>query len=366
MLPYRPALRFKQGEYNAAGRIRSAMQKHVRPFFILPPLFEKDPELQKVLTHDEIAFVTGERIGKHWPSYPAYMDTQYVMREPSNEDINRLFQVARARNPNLIAVIPASDLGNSLWRGLLLDTFPRAAIHLRAEDLEGDVLRDGLQALGLAASECEIFVDFAGLELDPEIATEVVGGTFNELSEIANWGCIIFQGSNFPTTNPAEAGKTQLVPRHEWTVFNAAVRECDIPTERLGFSDFGADCGQINFPTKKGGAIPIPHIRYTTKTDTVVIRGKAGGKQSEVMKAVLKGLISRPDFAGKLFSYADRRMWDAANGHATPGSASMWREWNMAHHLTRVVRDLAAMSGVEFEEEVEHPEPEQIGLFADI
>ena len=50
----------------------------------------------------------------------------------------------------------------------------------------------------------------------------------------------------------------------------------------------------------------------------------------------------------------------------TPGSASMWREWNMAHHLTRVVRDLAAMSGVEFEEEVEHPEPEQIGLFADI
>ena len=44
----------------------------------------------------------------------------------------------------------------------------------------------------------------------------------------------------------------------------------------------------------------------------------------------------------------------------------MWREWNMAHHLTRVVRDLAAMSGVEFEEEVEHPEPEQIGLFADI
>ncbi len=49
MLPYRPALRFKQGEYNAAGRIRPAMQKYVRPFFILPPLVEKGPELQKVL-----------------------------------------------------------------------------------------------------------------------------------------------------------------------------------------------------------------------------------------------------------------------------------------------------------------------------
>ena len=110
MLPYRPALRFKQGEYNAAGRIRPTMQKHVRPYFILPPLIEKDPELGRVLTHDEIAYVTGERIGKHWPRYPAYMDAQYVMREPSDEGISRLFQVARARNPNLIAVIPASDL----------------------------------------------------------------------------------------------------------------------------------------------------------------------------------------------------------------------------------------------------------------
>jgi len=128
------------------------MQKHVRPYFILPPLIEKDPELGRVLTHDEIAYVTGERIGKHWPRYPAYMDAQYVMREPSDEGISRLFQVARARNPNLIAVIPASDLVNSLWSGLLLKAFPRAAIHLRAEDLEGDVLRDGLQALGLSTT----------------------------------------------------------------------------------------------------------------------------------------------------------------------------------------------------------------------
>jgi len=83
------------------------------------------------------------------------------------------------------------------------------------------------------------------------------------------------------------------------------------------------------------------------------------------MKAVLKDLVARPDFAGKMFSYADRRMWDAANGHATPGSASMWREWNMAHHITRVVHDLAAMSGLSFEDEVEHEEPEQIDMFAD-
>ena len=83
------------------------------------------------------------------------------------------------------------------------------------------------------------------------------------------------------------------------------------------------------------------------------------------MKAVLKDLVARPDFAGKMFSYADHRMWDAANGHAKPGSASMWREWNMAHHITRVVHDLAALSGLSFEDEPEHREPEQLSIFAD-
>ncbi|MEM9967851.1 MAG: hypothetical protein AAF755_07115 [Pseudomonadota bacterium] len=54
-----------------------------------------------------------------------------------------------------------------------------------------------------------------------------------------------------------------------------------------------------------------------------------------------------------------------ANGKATAGNASQWREWNMAHHITRVVHDLALISGIQFEEENEQPEPEQIDLFSD-
>ena len=365
MLPYRPALRFKQGEYNAAGRICPVMQQHIRPYFILPPIIERDPEKRRVLTDEEIAYVTGDRIGRHWPRLPAYMDTQYVMIDPDNAAIERIYQVARSRNPNLIAVITASDIANPVWRGLLLGTFPRAAIYVPAGDLDGKALRSGLQTIGLEASDCEIFIDFTGFVLDPDIATEVVSGKFDELSEIANWGCIVFQGSNFPTTNPAEAGSTHLVPRHEWIVFNSAMKTCSVPAERLGFSDFGADCGQINFPKKRGGVVPIPHVRYTTETSTVVVRGKANGKQSEVMKEVLKTLVARPDFAGKNFSYADRIMWNAANGIISTGTPSQWRENNMAHHITHVVRDLAVMSGIQFEEKIEQPESEQIELFSD-
>ena len=363
MLPYRPALRFKQGEYTAAGGIRADVQKYVRPYFILPPLIEQDPELNRVLTHDEIATVTGRRIAKHWPRYPAYLDAQYMLAKPSDEGIARLYRVARAQNDKLIAVVPESDLSNPIWATLALPTFPRLAIHLRAENLDADQLAEGMKSLGIDAADCEIFVDFSDLELGMDDVGAIVNGTLDDLSEIATWGCIVFQGSNFPTKNPAEAGKTATVPRHEWTIFNEALRDCDIPHDRLGFSDFGADCGKINFPTRKSSAIAIPHVRYTTKTSTLVIRGAATGKQSERMVAVLKELTEHADFAGKGFSYADKRIWDTANGLATAGTASNWREWNMAHHILRVVTDLAALTGVLLNEDEVLEEIEQAELF---
>lgn len=363
MLPYRPALRFKQGEYTAAGSIRADVQKYVRPYYILPPMIEQDPELGRALTHDEIATVTGRRIAKHWPLYPAYLDTQYMLESASQEGIIRLYQVARAQNANLIAVAPASDLANPIWQNLALDVFPRLAIHLRAEELDGDELAKGMDALGIEAADCEIFVDFSDLELGMEDVVSVVNGILDALSEIATWGSIVFQGSNFPIKNPAEAGRTATIPRHEWTIFKEVLRDCDIPHDRLGFSDFGADCGKIQFPTRKSSAIAIPHVRYTTKTSTLVIRGAATGGQSERMVSVLKELIGHPDFAGKGFSYADKRMWDTANGRATAGTASNWREWNMAHHIIRVVTDLAALTGVSLEEEDVLEENEQISMF---
>lgn len=326
-------------------------------------MIEQDPELGRALTHDEIATVTGRRIAKHWPRYSAYLDAQYMLAEPSHEGIIRLYQVARAQNANLIAVAPASDLANPIWQKLALTAFPRLAIHLRAGDLDGNQLAEGMKALGIEAADCEIFVDFSDLELGMEDVGAVVNGTLDALSEIATWGCIVFQGSNFPTKNPAEAGKTATVPRHEWTIFNEALRDCVIPHNRLGFSDFGADCGKINFPTRKSGAIAIPHVRYTTKTSTLVIRGAATGSQSERMVSVLKELTEHSDFAGKGFSYADKRMWDTANGRATAGTASNWREWNMAHHIIRVVTDLAALTGVSLEEDEVLEKIEQISMF---
>ncbi|MEP4929506.1 MAG: hypothetical protein ABJT31_17170, partial [Hyphomicrobiales bacterium] len=80
----------------------------------------------------------------------------------------------------------------------------------------------------------------------------------------------------------------------------------------------------------------------------LVVRGSKDGQDKEVMKQVFQRILDSGHFAGQHFSYADDRIWRGAKGLDGCGNASMWREWNTAHHITRVVRDLGAMEGIQF------------------
>ena len=72
--------------------------------------------------------------------------------------------------------------------------------------------------------------------------------------------------------------------------------------------------------------------------------------------------------ASEPFSEADDQIYRVAKkmAGAGPGNASMWREWNTIHHITRVVRDLGAMADVEFALGRITIEPEQHLLFEDV
>lgn len=83
------------------------------------------------------------------------------------------------------------------------------------------------------------------------------------------------------------------------------------------------------------------------------------------MKSVCERVLDSGAFAGQGYSYADDMIWRVAKGLSTAGSPSMWREWNMAHHLAQVVRDLGAMSGIKFANGPISVVVEQQSLFAE-
>lgn len=347
MLPYHPALRFKQGEYIAGARVARDIQRHIQPRFIIPPPKEADPEKGRPLTADETAYLAGERIGKHWPFYPAFLDAQFVAPYIGDDGLTRMFGIAQGRNSKLAVVVAVANLFNPVYRMFLRASAPRIGIHLPYEEVDTSQILRGLKQIGCAPEECVLFLDFTGAPLDVEGASGSVAELFDQLGTAARWGRIVFQGSAFPTTNPAEHGGKFLVPRDEWRVFRDALQECSVSPEFVGYGDYGADCGEINFP-RKGGGRAIRHLRYTGLADTIVIRGAADGRDEDVMRDVCQRVLDSGHFAGQSYSYADDRIWRCAKSLDGPGNASMWREWNMAHHMTRVVRDLGAMAGITF------------------
>ncbi|TIL82645.1 MAG: hypothetical protein E5Y89_04205 [Mesorhizobium sp.] len=349
MLPYYPGLRFKQGEYTAAGKLPADAQRFIEPRFVLPSLTEPDPALERTPTVDEIAHLTGDRVGKHWPIRRAFLDTHFIARDLGDVGLLRLFRTVWGRNPQIVPVARLTDLVNPLFRNLRCDGPIKLSVLVGYEEADEEAIAEALKTARLEASDCVIFVDFTGAPLDPEIATGSVSGVLDRVGEVGLWQRIVFQASNFPNKNPAAPGETELIPRHEWDVFHAALKECGIPPDRLGYGDFGADCGEMVFPRKKGGGAAIRHLRYATASKTIVVRGADTGKDADVMADVCKRIVDGGHFAGRAFSEADDRIYCLAKGIILgPGNASNWREWNMLHHMMQVIRDLGALVGMEF------------------
>lgn len=170
MLPYYPALRFKLGEYTACSRLPAEILENIVPRFIIPPPKERDPELGRAPTPDEIAYWSGRRIGRCWPFRPAFLDAQYVASILGDSGLARLFEVAGSYNPNLVPIATVSDLKNPLFRELINATVPRLGIFDHYEGFDAEQLVVDVSKLGCLPQDCVVFVDFSGADLNPELA----------------------------------------------------------------------------------------------------------------------------------------------------------------------------------------------------
>ncbi len=362
MLPYYPALRGKPGEFAACGRVALRYQAHICPRFIVPPPSEPDPEKGRVPTLDEIAHMMGDRMGKSWPMHPAFVDVQYASDALGDDGVEALFRIALEVNDKLVPVFTIPDLMNSARRKLLRGSVG-AGIYLDFEEADPSMVLEGIKSQGLRSEECVLFVDFTGAPLGEDFAP-AIAEIFDQLDGVARWRRIVYQASAYPEKLPVGADEQTKIGRTEWTTFLAALDETGVQSDRLAYGDFGADCGRMVFPKGKGGGRPRPHLRYTGKSQTLVVRGSDTGAFTPTMRKVCQQIINSGEYCGRGFSYADELIWQYARGWTdTCGDATGWREINTAHHLVRIVRDLGTMSGVSFEDDKVSEYSEQGALF---
>ncbi|MGI0523991.1 beta family protein [Rhizobium giardinii] len=366
MLTYHPALRFKQGEYTAIAKVARDIQRQIQPRFILPPPKESDPEKGRSLTPDEIAYETGQRIAKNWPFDIAFLDAQYVASFLGDTGLKRLFRTAQGRNKKLVAVATVDDLFNPIYMTFLRSSAPRIAVFIPYEQVDTSRLLAGIKAIGCSPQDCVVFIDFNKAPFELEGVEVAVAAIFDELAAAAQWHRLVFQGSAFPKTNPAKAKGAFSVPRHEWDVFHAAIKECSVSPDLISYGDYGPDSSEIKFSRKKGGRAPYRQIRYTVERSNIVVRGDDAGTQASAMEYVCRTIIKSGHYLGRGYSYADEAIYQIGNGRRSAGTPTMWRELNMAHHMTHIVRELGAQVGETFERGLISDDSVQYPLWAEV
>ncbi|WP_448040649.1 beta family protein [Bradyrhizobium liaoningense] len=328
------------------------------PRLVIPPPKERDPEKGRPLTQDEIIYETGRRIAAHWPLRDALLDTKFLYREldesKSEQWLPRIFEISREAGARPIPLASLSDVKHPRKAGLrhaistssLLRLGLRVAYSELDEELS-DRIASSLDNFKVDPEHCAILVDFADADFsDVDAVAEIAQRSVEDLQAIGRWRQIVFQGTNYPSKNPAQPGATEIVPRNEWLAWKKAVRFDKGSPDQLVFGDYAADCAEFRFG--QSGGIPIRHYRYTTVDSWLVVRGTKTGDATQVMRDVCRRILASGHFAGRQFSSADDYIFRTAKGWDGPGNGSTWREINTAHHITRVVRDLGTIKGLTF------------------
>ena len=378
---YVPALRLKQGEYRALQKLSNDISDKIRPRLIVPPAKEFDPEKKRLLSKDEIAYLTGRRIAEHWPLKSAYLETQYLNKHFGENEVDvwlpRIFGLAREAGANLIPVATLDDLVGKRVSAFEKIIEPAAslklAIRVTSDEIDhelGKRITSAIGAIGIDPKQISLIADFCDADFSNlEVSSGVLQGALEDLQAIGQWDQVIFQGTSYPIKNPAKSGtetapvSIERVSRNAWLSWNQAITSDANSSERLIYGDYGADSAKMAF--KFGGGAPaIRHFRYATDQEWLVVRGTDTGSHANVMPLVSEKILDSGDFAGRGFSVADDRIYKIAKGLSVgPGGASQWREINMIHHITRVVRDIGARKGLTFKDRFYTDETAQIELF---
>ncbi|MEI9424909.1 beta family protein [Mesorhizobium sp. Cs1299R1N1] len=358
---YVPALRLKQGEYRGLQRLAPDVADKIVPRLVVPPPKERDPEKHRLLTKDEIVHETGRRIADHWKMRDAFLDVRFLFPEFGEAEcaewLPRMFDVARKAHAQPIPILSLEDaIGPRMAAfrlALATDGATRVAIRVESGEIDSELagrLASAMSRLGVTPEKCAILADFSDADFSDALAVaNIAQAALEDLQGIGRWRHVIFQGTNYPESNPAEADGNAIIPRNEWLAWKEAIKLDGTSPEHLMFGDYGADCAKFEF-RKNSGGIPIRHYRYTTSDSWLVVRGSAAGQAEAVMRGVCERILRSGKFAGRGFSSADDYIFKTAKGWDGPGNGSTWREINTTHHITQVVRDIGGIKGMTFTE----------------
>ncbi|TDQ84228.1 T4 beta protein [Dongia mobilis] len=348
---YVPALRWRQGEYQALASLPAAAKDRVLPYVIIPEV-EFDFELwQPKKTVQEHVHPFAARFNAKWGRRPALVGVHPSISEKPMGDgrdtFTYVFEALRAFQATAIPVIPldASVAITASVRTIIAVDGQGAAIAVRIVDLMKPDARARLEALakslGVGLDDIDLIVDFGAANFEPY---DAFAGAFisamRRLGDVSAFRNFVVVGTAIPESFKDVAKGMDKLTRHDWLFYQTLISRLPVGMRRPNYGDYTIVHPEFA-PVDMRKVKSAGKLVYTTSEVWEIRKGGAFRDNPEQMHDHCASILASGKFSGASFSSGDDYIAKCAIRAKGPSNQPWWKFVTINHHITHVLNDLA-------------------------
>ncbi len=353
---YVPALRWRQGEYQALARLSADAKTKIVPYLTIPEI-EFDFELwQPKKTVHEHVHPFAARFKAKWGTRPAWIAVHpSIANKPMGDgrDIHTyVFEGIRAFEATAIPAVPLGAEPGMIAavRAICAQDHQGTAIAVRLEDLMKPDARARIvtlsAALGIGLDETDLVIDLGAPNYEPYDAFAgalmVAMSRFGDLSAFRNFVLI---GTAIPATFKDVAKGAEQIVRHDWLFYQALARKVGRGLRLPNYGDYTIVHPEFS-PVDMRKIKSAGKLVYATPTSWEIRKGGAFRDNPEQMHDHCASIVTSGVFNGEGFSAGDEYIARCAERAKGASNLTWWKFVTINHHITRVLDDLASFGAV--------------------
>jgi hypothetical protein len=349
---YIPAVKWRQGEYQAFLRLPDSAKARLRPLVIIPAIeYDFEDGEPKCSVHDHaVKFV--KRFKAKWKNRVALIDIDpsfHSEKVDSKSFIEYIFSELRAAKALAVPVIsldfdvPAiGDLADAAGidgHGVCLRVRTE---HLMSPMANGRISKI-LGQVGVAPADVDFLVDLGAPTYEPYAAfAKGLTAAISKIADLDNFRSFAMLGTAFPEAMPPGKGESNLI-RHDWLFYKEFVKALPQGFRRPIFGDYTTvnPAFKADFDMRK--IKPAGKVVYTTPDSWFVQKGGAFRENRDQMYGHCARIVKSGKFRGANYSDGDNYISRCAKREkdAGPSTLTRWKEVGISHHVMQVLEDVS-------------------------
>lgn len=351
---YVPALRWRQGEYQALARLAATAKNRTVPYVTIPEV-EFDFELwQPKKTVQEHVHPFASRFNAKWGQRPAWVGVHPSISDKLMGDgrdiFTYVFEALRAFEANAMPAVPldATPTMVATVAGIVATDGLGAAFVVRLEDLMKPDARTRIEALttslGLSLDEIDLVIDLGAPNFEPYNAfAGALIAAMQKLGDLHAYRNFVVIGTAIPQTFKDVARGADHLVRHDWVFYQTLLGKLPTGMRQPNFGDYTIVHPEFA-PVDMRKIKSAGKLVYTTSTAWEVRKGGAFRDNPGQMHDHCASIVASGKFSGAGFSSGDDYIAKCAARTAKPSNQPWWKFVTINHHMTHVLNDLS-MSG---------------------